>query len=354
MMKKKNITIYDVAKVASVSPTTVSRVLTRSPLVKESTRRRVLDKMEELDFSPNEAARSLTTNQTNMIGFILPDITNPFFSQTYIDVENKARAKGYTVLLRNSMNSSEMESAHLRELAERRVECIVFMGGRINKSKSNASEIAEMVEVMKKVPIIMVNGFMEGVDCHTIRTNEEEGVRAIVHHLISQGHKDIGLIGGERGIATAELKVEYFCEELGKYGLDYNEEWQIYSGFGIEDGRNAMKQLLLKENLPTAIIGINDMVIYGALKECRERKVPITNFSFVGFDDIFPSDIVHPSLTSVNHNYEILSTEIVQSLSKIIEKEHLEKEILIDTKLIIRESSQNKIQYIINNDTGCN
>ncbi|MEK3888175.1 LacI family DNA-binding transcriptional regulator [Bacillus sp. FSL K6-3431] len=338
-MTKKNITIYDIAKAANVSPTTVSRVLTRSPLVKESTRRQVLEIMEKLDFSPNEAARSLTTNQTNMIGFILPDITNPFFSQTYIDVESKAREKGYTVLLRNSMNRSEMESAHLREFEERRVECIVFMGGRINKSNPDEKEIDEMLEVIKRVPIIMVNGRMKGIDCHIIRTNEEEGIRSILSHLVSQGHKKISMIGGTNGISSTDIKVEIFQAELKSFRLDYNEDWQIYSGFGIDDGREAMKKLLLKECLPTAIIGINDMVIYGALKECREQKVSISNFSFVGFDDIFPSDIVHPSLTTVNHNYDLLGSEIVQSLSKIIEKEPLEREIMIDTKLIIRESS---------------
>ncbi|GIN70671.1 LacI family transcriptional regulator [Bacillus sp. J14TS2] len=338
-MKKKNITIYDIAKVANVSPTTVSRVLTGNPLVKESTRRRVLEKMEELEFTPNEAARSLTKKQTNMIGFILPDITNPFFSQTYIEVERKAFEKGYTILLRNSMNNSEMESAHLREFVERRVECIVFMGGRINKSKPPERETKEMNEVMKRVPLIMVNGQMKGVDCHTIRTDEEEGMRSIVDHLISHGHQDISLIGGVAGVSTGDLKVSIFQEELAKRGLPFHNEWQIYAGFGIEDGRTAMKQLLGSSHMPTAIIGINDMVIYGALKECREQNVPINEFSFVGFDDIFPSDIVYPSLTTVNHNYEMLTSEIIEVIKNIIEKKDTQKERLIDTKLIIRESS---------------
>lgn len=338
-MKKKNITIYDIAKVANVSPTTVSRVLTGNPLVKESTRKRVLEKMEELEFTPNEAARSLTKKQTNMIGFILPDITNPFFSQTYIGVERKAFEQGYTILLRNSMNSREMESAHLREFVERRVECIVFMGGRINKSEPTEEEIVEMKEVMKRVPLIMVNGQMEGVDCHTIRTDEEEGMRSIIHHLVSLGHKDISLIGGEEGVSTADLKAKAFQEELENNNLEFHNEWQIYSGFGIDDGRVAMKRLLTNKKLPTAIVGINDMVIYGALKECREHKVSIDHFSFVGYDDIFPSDIVHPSLTTVNHNYEVLTSEIIEVIKKIIEKKDTEKEILIDTKLIIRESS---------------
>ncbi|KRG14989.1 hypothetical protein ACA30_07280 [Virgibacillus soli] len=337
-MKKKNITIYDIAKVANVSPTTVSRVLTGNPLVKESTRKRVLEKMEELEFTPNEAARSLTKKQTNMIGFILPDITNPFFSQTYINVERKAFEKGYTILLRNSMNSSEMESAHLREFVERRVECIVFMGGRINKSKPTEKETAEMNEVSKRVPLIMVNGMMQGVDCYTIRTDEEEGVRSIIDHLVTLGHKEISLIGGIKGVTTVDLKVLAYQDALKKNGLQFHKEWQIYSGFGVEDGRAAMGKLLKVPKKPTAIIGINDMVIYGALKECREQNVPINEFSFVGFDDIFPSDIVYPSLTTVNHNYEILTSEIIKVIKKIIEKKDSEKELLIDTKLIIRES----------------
>lgn len=341
-MTKKNITIYDIAKEANVSPTTVSRVLTGNPLVKETTRKRVLEIMEELEFTPNEAARSLTKKQTNMIGFILPDITNPFFSQTYIDVERKAYEQGYTILLRNSMNSSEMESAHLREFVERRVECIVFMGGRINKSYPTANETKEMQEVLKRVPIIMVNGQMENVDCYTIRTDEEAGVRSIVEHLVSLGHKDISLLGGQQGVSTVDIKIRVFREMLEKFELEFHKEWQIYSGFGIEDGRIATKQLLKNKNLPTAIIGINDMIIYGALKECREHKVSIDNFSFVGFDDIFPSDIVYPSLTTVNHNYDVLTSNIIETIKKIINKKPTQKEILIETKLITRESSHSR------------
>src|SRR5690606_41104458 len=97
--------------------------------------------------------------------------------------------------------------------------------------------------------------------------------------------------------STADVKVRTFKEELEKHRLDFKEDWQIYSGFNIDDGREAMKKLLEQQTLPTAIMGMNDMVIYGALKECREQNVPIDNFSFIGFDDIFPSDIVYPSLT---------------------------------------------------------
>ncbi|KKI89316.1 hypothetical protein WQ54_25895 [Bacillus sp. SA1-12] len=337
---KKNITIYDIAKEVNVSPTTVSRVLTGNPVVKESTRQKVLEKMKELDFSPNEAARRLMKPQKSLIGFILPEITNPFFSQVYIEVERKALEKGYTILLRNSMNNSEMESIHLREFTERRAACIVFMGGRINKSVPDANEVKEMQEVMNRVPVIMVNGKMKGVKSFNIRTNEEEGIRSIVSHLVSLGHSKIALIGGKKGISSADTKLLSFKRILKEFQLEFHSEWQIFSEFSVESGREAMKKLLKKESLPTAIIGINDLVIYGALKECRYQKIPIERFSFAGFDDIYPSDIVYPSLTTVNHNYEVLVNEIMKGIDTIVDGKTNKKGKMVDTKLIIRESSK--------------
>lgn len=339
-MNKKNITIYDIAKEANVSPTTVSRVLTNNPLVKESTRQKVLAKMKELDFSPNEAARRLTKPQANLIGFILPDITNPFFSQIYMEVEKRAFQKGYTVLLRNSMSISEVESTYLREFTERRAACIVFMGGRINKTKPSDDEIHEMQDVLSKVPIIMINGKMKGVKSANIRTNEEEGIRSIVEHLVSLGHKKIALLGGVKGISSSDNKLSSFKRVLKEYSLEFNEEWQIYSDFSVDAGRKAMKKLLEKEILPSAIIGINDLIIYGAFKECRDQQIPIETFSFVGFDDIYPSDIVHPTLTTVNHNYEVLVNEVMRTIDSIINGKGNGKGKIINTQLIIRESSK--------------
>ncbi|MCM3443653.1 LacI family DNA-binding transcriptional regulator [Metabacillus halosaccharovorans] len=339
-MNLKNITIYDIAKDANVSPTTVSRVLTGSPLVKESTRQKVLAKMKELDFSPNEAARRLTKPQANLIGFILPEITNPFFSQIYMEVEKRAFEKGYTILLRNSMSNSNLESTHLREFTERRAACIVFMGGRINKTNPTDAEINEMQDVLTRVPIIMVNGKMKGVKSANIRTNEEEGIRSIVEHLVSLGHKKIGLIGGAKGIFPADNKIISFKRILKDYDLEFNQDWQIFSDFTVESGREAMKKLLENKSLPTAIIGINDLIIYGAYKECRDQNIPIEKFSFVGFDDIYPSDIVYPSLTTVNHNYDVLVNEVMRTIDSIVSGKGKGKGKIINTQLVIRESTK--------------
>ena len=182
-MKKKNITIYDIAKEANVSPTTVSRVITRNPLVKESTRKHVLGIIEKFEFTPNETARSLTKRKTNMIGFIVPDITNPFFSEVYIEIEKLAVKLGYSLILRNTHGNIDVESDCLREFIERRVECIIFMGGRVNNTQPPAALVNEMNETAKRVPLILVNGSMEGVDCFKVQTDDRKGIQQIMAHL---------------------------------------------------------------------------------------------------------------------------------------------------------------------------
>src|SRR5690606_34713951 len=132
-------------------------------------------------------------------------------------------------------------------------------------------DVEERLAVMERVPLILVNGQMEGAECHRISTNEEDGIRKIESHLNEQGHEHISLIGAAEGISTTDVKVKALQEEIEKQALEFRGERQIYSGYDIDDGRQAMRELLQKDSKPTAIIGINDMFIYGALKECREQ-----------------------------------------------------------------------------------
>lgn len=340
-MKKKNITIYDIAKEANVSPTTVSRVITRNPLVKESTRKHVLNIIEKFEFTPNETARSLTKRKTNMIGFVVPDITNPFFSEVYIEIEKLAVKLGYSLILRNTHSDVDMESDCLREFIERRVECIIFMGGRVNQTQPPEALVNEMNETVKRVPLILVNGSMEGVDCFKVQTDDRKGIQQIMAHLVELGHEKISLIGGLPGVIQAEEKVESFKEELERYGLDFEENWQLYTGFNVEAGQAAIQKILAAEEQPTAIIGVNDIVLYGVLKECRKQKISTKNFSFVGYDDIFASDIVHPSLTTVNHNYPLIAEAVVNYINQITNNEPTEEKVtIIDSTLIVRESTR--------------
>ncbi|MFD2656609.1 LacI family DNA-binding transcriptional regulator [Gracilibacillus thailandensis] len=338
-MKQKSITIYDIAREANVSSATVSRVIAGNYPVSEKTKKKVFDLIEKYDYQPNAVARSLTKKESKMIGVILPDITNPFFAQVFIEAEKYALTKGYTLILCNSMNSSELESRHLRVLSERQVEGIIFMGGRINKTHPEVSEINELKYVIEKIPVILVNGRMETLECPSISTNEAKGIELIIDHLVKQGHTKIGLIGGMTGITTTDIKVEAFRQNLEKHKLAVVDSWQIYSGYDVKRGKEAMEEMLEvnKHNLPTAIIGINDLVVIGALKLCHQKK--INNFSFVGFDDSELTQNSIPEITSVSHPYNELGEKAVDMLIKSKTTDSKAENLFIDPHLVVREST---------------
>src|SRR5699024_5526338 len=247
-------------------------------------------------------------------GFVLPDITNPFFSQVFLEAEKYALTKGYTLILCNSMNNSEMETKYLRILSERQAEGIIFMGGRINNTQPNMVEINELSQVMERIPVLMINGKIDGLDCYSVRTDEAKGIEIAVNHLVGLGHKKIGLIGGVKGVTTTDIKVEAYKESLLKLGLPIKESWQIYSGYDIERGETAINELTQINNndLPTALIGINDMVVIGALKECRKKQ--LNQFSFVSFDNTDLAKISNPTLTAVSHPYKELGKKAIDLL----------------------------------------
>ena len=341
-MEKKTMTIYDIAEATNVSPATVSRVLNGNYPVSKKTKEKVLAKIQEYNFQPNSIARSLSKKETKMIGLILPDITNPFFSSFCIELEKSAHRNGYTIFLCNSMNDSEMESVYLKVLSERQVEGIIMMGGRINKSLTVAEEAAEVLEVMKKIPVLMVNGDMAGVDCYKVRSDERLGMKMIVEHLVQIGHKNMGLLGGIQGISSTDIKVEAFREILLENGLVSHPEWHIYSGFSVESGQKAMKKLLENKELPTAIICMNDMNATGALVECNHQNIDPKKFAFVGYDDSFVANILTPSLTSVNHDYEKLGTlalNLIINAKNDHEAADQTKEVTVEPFLTIRNST---------------
>ncbi|MEH7483371.1 LacI family DNA-binding transcriptional regulator [Neobacillus drentensis] len=341
-MDKKTYTIYDIAEATNVSPATVSRVLNGNYPVSKKTKEKVLAKIQEYNFQPNSIARSLSKKETKMIGLILPDITNPFFSSFCMELEKYAQKKGYTIFLCNSMNDSKMESIYLKVLSERQVEGIIMMGGRINKSLTDAEDAAEVEEVMKKIPILMVNGEMDGVDCFKVKSDELLGMKMIVEHLVEMGHKKIGLLGGMQGITSTDIKVEGFRQNLVDNGLVYHPEWHIYSGFSVGSGQKAMNMLLENKVLPTAIICMNDIIASGALVACNQQQINPKKFAFVGYDDSFIADILTPSLTSINHDYEKLgrvALDLIINAKNEQEVPKVTKEVTIEPFLTKRNST---------------
>ncbi|SHN00298.1 LacI family DNA-binding transcriptional regulator [Gracilibacillus kekensis] len=338
---KKNITIYDIAKEANVSPATVSRVLTGNERVKPITKEKVLAIIEKYNFRPNSLARSLLFKQSKMIGIILPDINHPFFSTLVLKIEAHALSLGYTTFLCNSMNDEQIESTYLHNLVDKQVDGIIFLGGRINQVETNHALAEEMNQIMDRVPVVFVNGEMEGVDTHIVQTDEIDGITKVVDLLNNLNHQKIAFLGGESGISSHELKYNAFQHAMKNNQLPLNPDWILAEGFEIASGEALASQLLTLKNRPTAIVCVNDFVAIGVIKtlEKFDLKVP-EDISVVGFDDIYLAKDFPPGITSVSQNYDQLGRTAVDVLIKRINNELAEKKITVPTRLMVRNSCQ--------------
>ncbi|TCN27468.1 LacI family DNA-binding transcriptional regulator [Mesobacillus foraminis] len=338
-MKKENVTIYDIAKESNVSPATVSRVLTGNAKVRPKTMQRIIDVIEKHNFRPNSLARSLLHKSSKTIGFILPDINHPFFSTLVQKGEAYALELGYTTFLCNTMNNSENESKYLQSLVEKQVDGIIYLGGRINATDTDEQYAEEIKKVMERVPVVFVNGQMTGVDAHIVRTNEEIGIEKLVELLVNLNHKKIGFLGGVEGISSTDLKKNTFLNVMKNKGLVVNSDWMIGDGFNIESGEEVASKLLYLKERPTAVICANDLVAIGVIRVLTKfgLKVP-DDISVVGFDDIYLAQYFPPGITTVNQNYDQLGQTAINVLVDLINGKEAEKETVVPTSLILRDS----------------
>lgn len=341
----KEVTIYDIAKKANVSAATVSRVITGSARVKPITEASVRSIMKELDYQPNLIARTLQVRETKTVGVILPDVSNPFFAEFFLEFEKCALKSLYTVYLCNTLNNElggmeNTESLYFRSLMARRVDAIILLGGRINDNVKNEEKIKEMNNIIRRCPVIMVNGRMKDVDAYIVRTDERAGFILMMNQLIQSGHKSIALLGGINKMLPADIKIRAYRDVLKDNNMSFNEGYLITEGFGIEDGEVMFKKLSENNKMPSAIMCINDNVAIGVLRSALKAgfKIP-EELSITGFDDITFSKHLYPSLTTVSHDMKNLAKKTFDKFIDIKDKKKTSKVTVLPMTVIKRESS---------------
>jgi LacI family transcriptional regulator len=333
------ITIYDIAREAEVSVSTVSRILTGSAPVNPQTKQRVEAVLKKYNFRPNRLARNLSYQRSTMIGVILPDLTNPFFSTLFAEMQRSAIANDYSLLLFNAMNDLALESEGLAYLARHHVDGLIFLGGRVNEVTPPPEYQREIAAVSARVPTVIVNGAMPDVDAVTICTDERSGIAQVVDYLVGLGHTRIALLGGSDHITVTRNRQQAYREEMTRLGLEIREAWVIPEGFSIESGETVLEHLLQVPEQPTAVIAINDLVALGILKAARRHHIDVPKqLSLVGFDDVYLASVAMPELTSVSHNYADFGRVIVETMIKRIKGEATPPSILTGMQLVVRES----------------
>jgi len=336
----KNVTVYDIAREANVSVATVSRVLNGTAPVKASTREKINAIIKKYQFQPNALARSLISKATGMIGMILPDITNPFFPEVFKGAETEARTRGYTFFLCDTEGDYQRESEYLSILKEKRVDGIIFLGGRINLAHCLPELVEEVAELSKQIPVVLVNGNLPKSNLYRVIADEATGAELATQHLIDMGHRDIAFIGGVDYMSTTTQKVKAFKRKMKENGLTVRPEWILPGDFSVESGKTLMGKLLGMKDKPSAVLCVNDFTAVGAVKEAIEHGLRIPeDISIVGYDDTQLSTAIIPELTTVAQQTYELGKQAVQILHKIINQEKTKRLTMLQPQLIVRQST---------------
>lgn len=336
----KQVTVYDIAKEARVSVATVSRVLNGTGPVRESTRARIEAIMHTHHYQPNALARGLTKKETGIIGVILPDITNPFFPEVFSGIEQEGRESGHTFFLCNTAGDYDKESEFLNLMQEKRVDGILFIGGRINLKDCPEALVREMEAHASRIPIVLVNGNLRNADLTRVAVDEYAGMVLAVRHLLALGHTRIGFIGGESHMSTASVKLRAFRKTLREAGIEPRDGWVLPGSFSVESGRERMRRLLALADRPTAVCCINDFTAIGAIKTAVEHGLRVPDdMSVMGFDDILLAHHVIPELSTVSQRAGELGRTAVQVLRCLMNGGKAKRLTTLSPALVVRQST---------------
>ncbi|HEX3021352.1 MAG TPA: LacI family DNA-binding transcriptional regulator [Lachnospiraceae bacterium] len=339
MDSRKPITIYDIAKEAGVSVSTVSRVLTNNARVSKAKKEKVEQLIKKYDYMPNALARGLSETRSNVIGIISPDVRNPFYATLFVECEKAANEYGYRVLLCNSLSRNEIEDLHLENLVGQRVDAVIQSGGRVDELISDSKYVDKVNRVANKIPVI-ITGKLDGADCYQVNIDEGKAMEVMLEYLISEGHRKIALIGGRKDVKGTVDKRFRYKQVLSRYGIEYKEEYDI-EGLMYDDtaGYEGMNQLFKLPKLPSVVMAINDYTAVGIIRAITEKGLSIPNdISVVSFDNTYLSDLTIPRLTGVGYDYEEFGRKIIEVAIGAIKGDDVPRISLVDTKLVVKES----------------
>jgi LacI family transcriptional regulator len=282
--------IVDVARRAGVSVGSVSRVINDHPTVTPATRERVELAVRELGYVPNAIAGSLRSRRSKTVGLIIPDVTNPFFSELALHVERSAAAAGYNVILGNSDNSVDQETYYLHALAVRRVDGIIFVPAN---ETSRSAEIA--------IPVVVVDRELGGYPF--VASDNRAGAKSATEYLHLLGHRLIACVAGPKDLPNAQERRRGYEEVafpiLRSAGVDPSE-YIVSADFSYDSGYAATQSLLEVTPRPTAIFASSDQQAIGGLRAAADLGLIVPrDLSIVGFDDIPLANLVMPRLTTV-------------------------------------------------------
>lgn len=333
------VTIKDVAKIANVTPSTVSRVIANNPRISEKTKRKVRKVMEELGYHPNFKARSLASGSTQTIGLVMPNSTdkvfqNPFFPEVIRGISKTAHSMEYALHISTGETEEEIFEGVVRMVQSGRVDGVILLYSRINDKV-----MTFLVE--KDFPFTIIGKPYNNIDRISHVDNDNfSASKEVTEYLLRLGHRRIGFVAGSIKLMVTLDRQRGYETALIDSEISVNKDYIVHEEFLREGGQEAISELLSLKEPPTALVVADDLMAFGMLNTLDEIGLCVPDdISIVSFNNLLLSEVSRPPLTSVDVNIYNLGLQAAKCLiEKIKQPDEPAKRITIPYKMIERNS----------------
>lgn len=309
------VTRDDVARRAQTSSAVVSYVINGGPRpVADLTRARVLEAIKELGYQPNAIARALRTSSTKVLGVIVPDISNPFFSELALAIEESAFQHGYTLFLGNAMHDDGRQAVYLKAFAEHQAEGLLLINAP-DRSKARLPEASRAVLRHAAMPLVLVDRRPGELRASSLVVDNEDGAYQATRHLIEHGHRQIACLSGPPDVSAAQDRTNGWRRAMAEAGLSAGPRSIVISGFDRTEAEGVVRRLFDRRRPPAALFVHSDEQAIGVLHGAADAGITVPDdLAIVSFDGIRESASTRPALSTVAQPVEQLGRKAVRLL----------------------------------------
>lgn len=328
------VTIKHIAEEASVSITTVSRVLNNKPDVNAQTREVVLSAIEKLGYSPSSVARNLVLKRSNVIGFIVPDITNPSFPELARGIVSRAKHYGYRVMFFDTHNDNDVEKESIKLLRSKQVDGLI-----LSFNQANQEELEKLK--LERFPVVQIYRKSSTSVISTIALDNQRSGYIGVRYLLERGHRRIGHITTGENSQSGQERLKGYMKALEEFHIPFDKNLVVRGNNTAQSGKECMQTLLnLEGGIPSAVFASHDIMAAGAYEAMYEKGLKIPDdISIIGHDNIEISHLIHPKLTTIDtHKFSLGESGVDLLIDEMAAEHPSDKEIVCQCDIVERDS----------------
>ncbi len=338
-MAVASVTLSDVARLAGVSKSTVSRVLSQSRPVTPAIEATVRRAAAELGYSGNSIARALRRQRTDTVGMVVPSILNPFFTALVDSIERALHEEGRVLFLCDSRQDPEIEAGYLRLLIDRKVDGIVVspVDGELSR--------AAIAETASQTPLVQLDRRVNVENTDWVGVDDDDAMSQVVAHLVANGVRTAAFVTSDFTNSSTRDRLDGFRRHAKRLGVATREDWFVLGDYSVESGHAAGVRLLSGEDIPDAIVCADDLIAFGVLQAARELGVAVPDrLKVTGFDNLVFAEHVIPPLTSIEQPTPQMAEEALRLLRvRMQRKDRLPgARVALVPRLIVRDSTRSR------------